>query len=244
MDDKNKKVITTRKVIVTNKPKEEVKPNTISTNNIQDEGVSQNLDAHLQENINAIEKKPINWMNVLTYFIMVIIVVGALVLVYFFLDKNGMNPFVPKETTTTVVPTNMVSTTRQSQITKITETTTTVAKKAVNHVPGSGSGSGTPSVRQTQAVIHVSTTAHIAPAKTYSITIEGGRKLYFYNMTKGVPVSREYELNKGTYYLSGHPDQVFFTIDNTIHDAKVTCVVNTDETISCNYVDLSNETDN
>ena len=239
MEDKNKKVITTRKVIVTNKPKEEVKPNTISTNNIQDEGVSQNLDAHLQENINAIEKKPINWMNVLTYFIMVIIIIGALVLVYFFLDKNGMNPFVPKETTTTVVPTNMVSTTKQSQITKITETTTTVAKKAVNHVPGSGVGSGAPSGQSGQKVIHVSTTAQVAPVKTYSITIQGGRTLEFYNMVKGVPVSKNYELQDGEYRDKA-TGKVLFTVAQTIHDAKVTCVINNDETVSCSYVELSN----
>jgi hypothetical protein len=177
-------------------------------------------------------------MNVLTYFIMVIIVVGALVLVYFFLDKNCMNPFVPKEPTTTVVPTNMVSTTRQSQITKVTETTTTVAKKAVNHVPGSGSGSGTPSVRQTQAVIHVSTTAHIEPAKTYSITILGGRTLHFYNMTKGVPVSRGYELQAGEYRDQA-TGKVLFTVTNTIHDATVTCTY-TDSGPECSYVSNDN----
>ena len=106
MDDKNKKVVTTKKVIVTNKPKEEIQEPVINNNvnninNIQDEGVSSSLEEHLQANINTIEKKKVSWKDILTYVVMVVIVCGCLLLIYVFLDKNGMNPFIPKETTTT-----------------------------------------------------------------------------------------------------------------------------------------------
>ena len=120
--DNEKKVVNTKKVVVTKK----IEENELDKF-IEEEKISQSLDEHLKENIENKEKKKINWMNVLTYFIMVVIVLACLFLIYIFLDKNGMNPFEEKTTTTTTVDIKYISTstTTTSEVRYIEPTTTT-----------------------------------------------------------------------------------------------------------------------
>ena len=176
MDDKNKKVVTTKKVIVTNKPKEEiVEPevtnNVVSANNIQDEGVSSNLEEHLQANINTIEKKKISWKDVLTYFIMVVIVAVCLLLIYVFLDKNNMNPFKPKTTTTTTVDIKKVNTSTATPTSVVYESTTPRATAATHTaMPGNRGSSDPGNVNNTWSRPEGTTTTTV-DARTYDVRV-------------------------------------------------------------------------
>lgn len=81
MDNKNKLVL------------EEKKENDV-------EKVTQNLNEHLQENIELLQKPGISFKTILTYIAMGLIIIGCIIIIYVFLDKNDANPF-KKETTTT-----------------------------------------------------------------------------------------------------------------------------------------------
>ena len=132
-DNKNVK-----RIVVTKKIKEDE-----LNDFIEEEKVSQSLDEHLKENINNQEKKKINWMNILTYFIMIVIVIACLALIYIFLDKNGINPFKEKETTTTIDVRYISTTTSTTPEVRYIEPETTT-KPEVRTVYG-GENKGVPS---------------------------------------------------------------------------------------------------
>ena len=60
---------------------------------IEDEGVAQHLDAHLEQNIKSHEKKKITTKDLITYAAMAVVLIICGVIIFIFLDKNDANPF-------------------------------------------------------------------------------------------------------------------------------------------------------
>ena len=229
MDDKNKKVVVTKKVIVTNQPKEEkIEKKEVTLKQIEDEGVSKSLDTHLQENINNVTKKKVNIRDIFTYLLMIIIVAGCLYLIYFFLDKNNMNPFIPKETTTTV-DISKVLTTQTSKLEIQTNTTTAVQARATHIAGEAGAGRTNVDVNTTTIQRLQSTTRKAST----NIVITGPTKIRFDNVTEGETVTKKEILKKGEYQIN---NKTIFTVTDDSIDAAVTCHVTAiNATPTCTY---------
>ena len=230
MDDKNKKVVVTKKVIVTNQPKEEkIEKKEVTLKQIEDEGVSKSLDTHLQENINNVTKKKVNIRDIFTYLLMIIIVAGCLYLIYFFLDKNNMNPFIPKETTTTA-DISKILTTQTSKLEIQTNTTTAVQARAT-HIAGEAGASrtnvdmNTPSIQRLQSTTRKASTNIVITGPT--------TKIRFDNVTQGDTVTKNLILKKGEYQIN---NKTIFTVTEDSVDATVTChVTDINATPTCTY---------
>ena len=228
-EDKNKKVVTTKKVIVTNKPQE---PQVKEQPKVEDEGVSQNVEAHLQENLQSLEKKKIDFKTVATYAIMVIIVIACIVLIYVFLDKNGMNPFILKETTTTA-DINKISTTKPTTKGVSTNTTKPVETKAT-HQGGmrgnSGNGTTSPTVRTAKPKEQEK-----KDTKYYIVLYNGGSKFEVGITTLGgAPIKKPFaSLPKGDYHYNHANGIVVLHLDEDIPNGTITCSMSTVGAINC-----------
>ncbi|MCR5224438.1 MAG: hypothetical protein K6C11_04750 [Bacilli bacterium] len=229
MDDKSKKVVVTKKVIVTNQPKEEkIEKKEVTLKQIEDEGVSKSLDTHLQENINNVTKKKVNIRDIFTYLLMIIIVAGCLYLIYFFLDKNNMNPFIPKETTTTA-DISKILTTQTSKLEIQTNTTTAVQARAT-HIAGEA-GAGRTNVDMNTTTIQRLQSTTKKPA--INIVIAGPTKIRFDNVTEGETVTKKEILKKGEYQIN---NKTIFTVTEDNIDAEVTChITDINATPTCTY---------
>ena len=62
--------------------------------------ISKDVESHLKENRSSYKKK-IDFKSLFTYIAMVLITIGCIVFIYFFLDQNGINIFKKEEVTTT-----------------------------------------------------------------------------------------------------------------------------------------------
>ena len=231
-EDKNKKVVTTKKVIVTNKPQPQVQKQVQEQPKVEDEGVSQNVDAHLQENLQTLEKKKVDFKTVATYAIMVIIVIACIVLIYVFLDKNGMNPFIPKETTTTA-DINKISTTKPTTRGLSTNTTQPVETKAT-HQGGmrgnNGNGTTSPTIRTAKPK------EQEKKETKYNIVLYNGGTQYVVGETTlgGTPVKKQFAvIAKGDYHYNHANGTVVFHVEEEKNNGTITCSMSATGVINC-----------
>lgn len=231
MEDNNKKVIQTKKVIVV---KKEQQPTVVqTTQTTKDESVSHTLDEHLKTNIQTTVKRSLSWRDVITVLLVILILIGSVVVVYFFLDKNGMNPFVKKTTTeTTKSAIERISTTQKSIVSVERETTTGTSVKPVNKVPSGGPGTynnSTSEYKTTEKIIHVSPTSS---NRSVSITTPDGNTLSFDSIKNNSSMTKKYSTKTTGDYKYNDTGKTLCTSGISDATATITCY-NTSGNVSC-----------
>ena len=231
MEDKNKKVIQTKKVIVV---KKEQQPTVVqTTQTTKDESVSHTLDEHLKTNIQTTVKRSLSWRDVITVLLVILILIGSVAVVYFFLDKNGMNPFVKKTTTeTTKSLIERISTTQKTIVTVERETTTGTSVKPVNKVPSGGPGTyynSTSEYKTTEKIIHVSPTSS---NRSVSISTPDGNILSFDSIKNNEAMTKNYIIEVAGDFKYTDTGKTLCTSGNSRSVATITCN-NTSGHVSC-----------